>query len=70
MAISAPFAANNSHVKISETAHRSLGASFSHFGPLAVDHNIYTYGSDSPGREFCPKYGPFWKKVEPSYDHT
>ena len=29
-----------------------------------------TYGSDSPGREFWPKCGPFLKKVEPSCDQT
>ena len=29
-----------------------------------------TYGSDSPGREFWPKCGPFLKKVEPSCDET
>ena len=28
------------------------------------------YGSDSPGREFWPKCGPFLKKVEPSCDQT
>ena len=31
---------------------------------------IVTDGSDSPGREFWPKCGPFLKKVEPSCDQT
>ena len=30
----------------------------------------YPYGSDSPGREFWPKCGPFLKKLEPSCDQT
>ena len=32
----------------------------------------WTYGSDSPGQEFWPKFGPFLKKkkVEPSCDQT
>ena len=31
---------------------------------------LTSYGSDSPGREFWPKCGPFLKKVEPSCDQT
>ena len=35
------------------------------------EHSIcLTYGSDSPGRNFWPKCGPFLKKVEPSCDQT
>ena len=32
--------------------------------------SLTAYGSDSPGREFWPKCGPFLKKVEPSCDQT
>ena len=32
--------------------------------------SLRSYGSDSPGREFWPKCGPFLRKVEPSCDQT